>query len=289
MGRKFLIGILLVVLGIIGCVVVLSSENALVVNPKGIVAESILKLIVTNIGLMLIVILPTYLFLFWVVWKYCIQRKNAKYDPEHEAGPLGELAMWVVPSLVIAVMALVTWESTHRLNPYKPLESNVKPLFVQVVALNWKWLFIYPEQGIATLNYLSIPEQTPIHLKLTADGAPMNSFWIPQLAGQIYSMAGMSTQLHLMANGPGEFVGREVEINGEGYSDMNFVVKSTSSEDFTKWVDEIKKSSLHLTQEAYDQLVKPSVNKSVLLFSEVEKDLYQKIVHKYMYPTEPVL
>ena len=289
MGRKFLIGLLAVALGVIGCVVVLSSENAVVVNPKGIIAESILKVIVTDILLMLIVILPTYIFLFWVVWKYCIQRKNAPYDPEHAAGPLGEMLMWILPSLVIAVMGLFLWKATHRLNPYKPLESDVKPLAVQVIALNWKWLFIYPEQGIATLNYFAIPEQTPIHLRLTADEAPMNSFWVPQLSGQIYAMTGMTTQLHLMANGPGEYVGRAVEINGEGYSSMTFAAKSSSVKEFEEWVAEVKKSPHHLSHEAYKALVKPAVDPSVILFSEIEQDLFPGIVHKYMYPAEPVL
>ena len=134
--------------------------------------------------------------------------KQAEYDPDHTFGAIGELIMWGLPSIIVIVMAIVTWDATHRLNPYKPIESDVKPLIVQVVALDWKWLFIYPEQGIATLNFFHIPEQTPIHLKLSADGTPMNSFWIPQLSGQIYSMTGMTTQLYLMADGPGKYTGR---------------------------------------------------------------------------------
>jgi len=289
MKRNFFIGLFAVVLGVIGIVIVLSNENALVVHPKGIIAKNELELIITNIVLMLVIIVPTYLFLFAVVWKYCIKNEHAKYDPDHSYGPVGELIMWGLPSIVVAVMAVVTWDATHRLNPYKPLESHVKPLTVQVVALNWKWLFIYPEQGIATLNYFHIPERTPIHLKLAADGSPMNSFWIPQLSGQIYSMAGMSTQLNLMADGSGEYRGRAVEINGEGYADMTFPVKSTSQKDFEAWVTEVKQSPHHLTKDSYNELIKPAVNKSIILFSEVEKDLYHQIIHKYMYPTNPVL
>ena len=197
--------------------------------------------------------------------------------------------MWGIPSIVVAIMAIVTWERTHRLDPYKPLESEAKPLTIQVVAMDWKWLFIYPELGIATLNYFYIPERTPIHLRLTADGSPMNSFWIPQLSGQIYSMTGMSTQLYIMADAAGEYVGRAVEINGEGYADMTFSVKSVSAENFENWVTQVKSSPLRLTEDFYDTLVKPNVNKSILLFSEVEKDLYHKIIHKYMYPAKTVL
>ncbi len=289
MKKKFLIGMLAIVIGVVGIVIVLANENALVVHPKGIIAQKELELIITNIILMLLIIVPTYIFLFAVVWKYCIKNENAEYDPDHTYGPVGELIMWGLPSIIVAVMAIVTWDATHKLNPYKPIESEVKPLAIQVVALDWKWLFIYPEQGIATLNYFHIPEHTPIHLRLTADGSPMNSFWIPQLSGQIYSMTGMSTQLYLMADGPGEYIGRAVEINGEGYAGMSFSAKSTSSKDFEDWIAEVKKSSFRLSEDIYDDLVKPSVNKSVILFSEVEKDLYHKIVHKYMYPTKPVL
>ena len=289
MKKKFLIGLFAIIIGVIGIVLVLASENALVLHPKGMIAQNELELILTNIILMLIIIVPTYILLFVVVWKYCIKNENAKYDPDHTFGPFGELIMWGLPSIIVVVMALVTWDATHRLNPYKPIESEVKPLTVQVVALDWKWLFIYPEQGIATLNYFHIPEQTPIHLKLSADGTPMNSFWIPQLSGQIYSMTGMITQLYLMANGPGEYMGRAVEINGEGYADMVFPARSSSQKDFDDWVAQVKKSSIHLTEKAYLELVKPSVNKSIILFSEVENDLYHKIIQKYMYPTEQVL
>lgn len=286
---KFLTGLLAVIIAVIGIVLVLSNENALVVHPKGIIAKKELELIIVNIILMLVIIVPTYILLFEIVWKYCIQNDTSRYDPNHTFGPIGELLMWGLPTIVVVVMSIVTWDATHKLNPYKPIESNVKPLLIQVVALDWKWLFIYPELGFATLNYFHIPEQTPIHLRLTADGSPMNSFWIPQLSGQIYSMTGMSTQLYLMADHQGEFVGRAVEINGEGYADMTFSVKSSSLNDFEDWIAQVKKSSHSLTAETYGELVKPSVNKSIILFSEVEKDLYHKIVHKYMYPAKPVL
>jgi cytochrome o ubiquinol oxidase subunit 2 len=289
MKKNFLLGLLAVLIAVIGIGVVLANENTLIVHPKGIIAHKELKLIITNIILMLLIMVPTYILLFWVVWKYCIKQDNVDYDPEHTFGAAGEVAMWGLPSILVVIMAVVTWNATHELDPYKPIENEVKPLTIQVVALDWKWLFIYPEQGIATLNYFHIPEKTPIHLRLTADGAPMNSFWIPQLSGQIYSMSGMSTQLHLMAEGPGDYAGRAVEINGEGYSDMTFSAKSTSAKDFEDWIGQVKKSSDHLTENVYEELVKPSVNKSTVFFSDVEKDLYHKIIHKYMYPTQPVL
>src|SRR5262249_21179741 len=151
------------------------------------------------------IIIPTYFLLVWVVWKYCIRKKPTPYEPEHTCGPLGHLLQWGLPSIIVLIMAPITSKATHALNPYKPIESEAKPLKVQSVDLDWKWLFIYPEQGIATLNYFHIPAETPIHLQLTADAAPMNSFWIPQLSGQIYAMTGMATQLFLMADRPGVY------------------------------------------------------------------------------------
>lgn len=286
---RFALGLFLVAAAVVGIVVVLASENALVVHPKGIIAHQELELIIINILLMLSIIFPTYILLFLVVWKYCISQKMTKYEPEHKYGIKGQLIMWALPAVIVIALSIVTWDKTHKLNPYKPLEGDSDPLVVQVVALNWKWLFIYPEQGIAVLNYLQIPERTPIHLKLAADGSPMNSFWIPQLSGQIYAMTGMATQLYLMADGIGEYTGKEVEINGDGYADMTFTVKSTSGKDFNDWVEQVKKSPKHLSEDAYNELVKPHIIKSVILYSEVENDLYLKLIRKYKYPMKPVL
>lgn len=289
MKRKLLLGFIAILVGVFGIVTVLTNENTLTTHPKGYISKNILELIITNISFMLIIIIPTYILLFSVIWKYCIKNENAKYDPNHSYGPIGLILMWGLPSIVVLVMAIKTWDATHQLNPYKPIESENKALTIEVVALNWKWLFIYPEQGIATLNYFEIPERTPIHLKLTADHSPMNSFWIPQLCGQMYCMAGMTNQEYLMADGLGQYHGRAVEINGEGYSSMNFLVKSTSASDFESWVKQVQSSAHPLSKEVYDELVKPAVNESTILFSDVEKGFFHEIVHKYMYPTGQVL
>lgn len=290
MKTKFIIGFILVVLGIIGITLILSSEHALIFHPKGIVARDVLELILINFGLMFAIIIPTYILLFVVFYKYCIKRDHTKYDPEHTYGITGQIVMWLLPTIIVLILSVVTWNRTHQLNPYKPLESPVEPLKIQVVAIDWKWLFIYPELGIATLNYFHIPEQTPIHLNLTADNSPMNSFWVPQLSGQIYAMTGMTTQLFLMADGVGEYAGKAVEINGEGYADMTFPAISSSKEDFDKWVTEVKKSPHHLTEEYYNEvLLKPEINKSIIHYSEVAPDLYNNIVHKFMYPPIRVL
>ena len=278
---KFFIGVVAVLLSVLGIYFVLSSENALVAQPKGIIAQRELEVIVTIILLMLIVIVPTFIFLFYTVWRHHNGRAKAKYDPEHSYGKWGEWLLWLIPAAVVAVMVVVNWNVTHELDPYRPLESPVKPLQIQVVAIDWKWLFIYPELGIATLNYLEVPDRTPIRLHLTADNSPMNSFWIPQLSGQIYSMTGMTTQLHLMADAPGEYRGKAVEINGMGYADMTFVVKSSSQADFDAWTEEVRRSPLKLTKEIYDELAQSSIIKDIVLYSEVEHELFQKILKKY--------
>lgn len=289
MKAKILLISLFFALLILGVVYVLNDELALLWHPRGVIARDILEHIQTNFFLMFLIVIPTYLLLGWVVWKYCIRKKPASFDPSHTCSPLATLLMWGLPTIIVLIMAPICWKATHALNPYTPIESDRKPLKVQVVALNWKWLFIYPEQGIATLNYFQIPAGTPIHLQLTADASPMNSFWVPQLSGQIYAMTGMTTQLNLMADAPGVYRGHEVEINGDGYSDMTFAVKSVEIGDFDKWIEQVKTSSLQLTEGVYTELKKPYIDSSVKDYGKVHEALFQKIVDSYMYPTGPVL
>lgn len=279
---RFAIGLFAILCAIVAIFFVLKSDNALLTHPEGIIARDELHLIKMNILLMLIVIAPTFALLFWIVWKYRSKNSKAQYAPEKTGGVFGQLVLWIIPSIIIALLSIIIWKSTHKLDPYRPIEGDVKPLTIQVVALDWKWLFIYPDLGIATLNFVQIPAATPIHLELTADGAPMNSFWVPQLSGQIYTMTGMITQLHLMADKPGIYAGRAAEINGKGLADMTFVIKSTSQSDFNAWVAIVKESPLQLTDPIYNELVKPSLNDPVKLYSNVEKDLFKKIVMKYM-------
>ena len=261
---------------------VLRSDSTLVTHPKGIIAQSELHVIITNILLMLIIIVPTFVWLLLTAWKYRSKNAKATYDPDQSSGKIGQLLFWIVPSLVIAVMAVLTWRATHELDPFQPIKSQVKPLTIQVVALDWKWLFIYPEQQIASLNFFQFPANTPIQLKLSADISPMNSFWLPELSGQIYAMSGMATQLHIMADHPGVYTGRAAEINGDGYSDMTFVAKSTSQSEFDEWVAYVKQSPIQLTDLVYGELTKLSKNDPITVYSYVEKDLFNKIVMKYM-------
>jgi cytochrome o ubiquinol oxidase subunit 2 len=284
---KLFLSLLGVLVGIFFIYAVLQDEKTLVVHPQGIMAAKELKLIQTNISLMLIVIIPTLILLFLIAWKYRDKGDNkdtqAQYEPEETGGAFKQLLLWIIPAIIVAIMAPITWHAAHELDPYKPLNSSVKPLTIQVIALDWKWLFIYPEQNIATLNFVQFPTETPIRFEHAADRSPMNSFWIPQLSGQIYSMTGMVTPLHIMADRPGEYAGKAAEINGDGYADMTFVAKATSSSDFDKWVASVKQSPLQLTEAAYNELSVRSIQTSILHYSTVEKNLFNNVVMKYMY------
>ena len=284
MRRIFAIGGLAIFGAALAIYFVLRSDAALLTHPKGIMARSELDLIRINISLMLLIIVPTLILLFVIAWKYRADNQKAQYDPNPSQGRFKELILWIIPLVIVIPMAIVTWYATHKLDPYRSLDSEIEPLKIQVVALDWKWLFIYPEQGIATVNFVQFPERTPIRFELAADGSPMNSFWIPQLSGQIYAMTGMTTTLHLMADEEGEYMGRAAEINGDGFADMTFVAKSSSSSDFEEWIASVKQSPLRLTAFTYDELMKPSKHNPIQLYSYVEKDLYDKVVMKYMHP-----
>jgi cytochrome o ubiquinol oxidase subunit 2 len=190
---------------------------------------------------------------------------------------------WILPSIIILILSVITWQKTHALDPYKPIVSENPPITIQVVALNWKWLFIYPEQNIATINFIQVPVNTPINFILTADG-PMNSFWIPQLGGQMYAMSGMSTTLHLIANEEGDFAGSAAEINGEGFSGMRFITRASSQEAFDQWVMNAKASSRFLSLEEYEILAKPSQNNVPVIYAASDPGLYDTIIMKYMSP-----
>lgn len=258
------------------------SELTLVLHPKGIIAKNELNLITKNVILMLIILVPTFILILVTAWKYRANNQKAKYAPDQSHR---QALLWAIPSAIVVIMATITWDATHKLDPYNPLDSEMKPLTIQVIALDWKWLFIYPEQEIATVNFVQIPEQTPIHFMLAADGSPMNSFWIPQLSGQIYCMAGMISSLHVMADGPGTYVGKAAEINGKGYAKMTFTAKSSSQADFEDWLAHVKKSSLQLNRRAYDALIAPSIEHPVELYAKVEKNLFHQVIVKYAHPT----
>lgn len=228
---------------------------------------------------MLIVVIPVFILTFYFAFRYRETNKKATYRPNWDHNRLFETVWWVVPSLLIVALSVMTWRGTFALDPYKPLAPAKDTLKVQVIALDWRWLFIYPDQNIALINELRLPVNKAVRFDITAD-APMNSFWIPQLGGQVYAMPGMGTRLHLQADRTGNFYGSSANISGEGFADMNFRTKVTSQQEFDTWANATKKG-LMLTRERYDILAQPSKDKTVTAYGRVQHGLYADVIGKF--------
>jgi cytochrome o ubiquinol oxidase subunit 2 len=264
-------------------VMYMSSHSIPVLDPKGMIGEKERDLIITASLLMLIVVIPVFILTLAFAWIYREGNTKAKHHPDWEHNSIAECCWWGVPIFVIAILAVITWKSSYELSPFKPIETGKKPLNVQVVALEWKWLFIYPEQKIATVNFLQIPEKTPIYFEITSD-APMNSFWIPQLGGQIYAMPAMRSKLYLIANEPGNFRGCSANISGAGFAGMKFTCRSSSEEDFNEWVQTVGQSQQSLDLDEYQHLLKPSEYDPVAYYVLSQENLFDGILMKYMSP-----
>lgn len=260
----------------------LQGSNFQILNAKGTVGLQQRNLLIFAALLSLVVVIPVFAMTFFIAYKYRAGNVKADYKPDWDHNKKIEAIWWGVPIALILVLGVVTWNSSHALDPRKALNSNKKPVKVQVVALQWKWLFIYPEYNVASVNYLQFPEDTPVDFEITAD-APMNSFWIPQLGGQIYAMSGMKTQLHLMANEVGDYNGSSANISGEGFARMKFIARASNQADFDSWIQSLKYSSDTLNQDAYAALAKPSKDNPPAGFVS-ESNLFDTIVMKYMEP-----
>lgn len=275
---------LLLPLGVIIVVLAIAHSHGIaVLQPEGQIAHKQRQLLIFATVLSLLVVIPVFAMTFYIAWKYREGNADARYSPEWDHDRRAETIWWVVPLILIIILSIVTWQSSHALDPFKPINSSVKPITIQVVALQWKWLFIYPEQNIATVNYVRFPAGTPINFEITAD-APMNSFWIPKLGGQMYAMSGMSTQLHLMADSPGSYEGLSANISGQGFAGMRFTATSTSQAEFDQWVESIKQSAVYLNYAAYERLAVPSENEPIYSYSSVDESLYSTVMMKPLMP-----
>ena len=266
----------------------LAGCNLEVMNPSGDIAVQQSHLILVATGLMLLIIVPVIALIILFAWRYRKSNTAAIYTPDWDHSTKLELVIWGAPLLIIIALGLITWISTHVLDPYRPLQrldanrpipANTKPLIVQVVALDWKWLFIYPEQGIATVNELVTPVDVPVRFKITASTV-MNSFYIPALAGQIYAMPGMVTTLNAVLNKPGQFTGFSANYSGAGFSDMRFKYYGKSAVDFDKWVAATRAGGGKLERADYLELEKPSERAPVRRYGSVASDLYDAIVNR---------
>ncbi len=249
-----------------------------ILHPMGSVALQQRNLLYFALLLCAVVVVPVFILLGSFAWKYREGNKKSTYKPEWSENRALEVVWWGIPILIIGILATVTWTTSHSLDPYRPLESSKKAIEIQVVALQWKWLFIYPDLGVATLNQLPIPVGTPIHFSLTAN-APMSAFWIPTLGSQIYTMNGMSSQLNLIADHAGDFNGYTTNINGEGYADMKFMVHARQEADFITWVKQAKQSPDMMDFAAYTSLAAASKVTDEREYMLMDTKLYNSIVH----------
>jgi cytochrome o ubiquinol oxidase subunit 2 len=269
-------------------VVLLSGCNWVVMNPSGDIAMQQRNLILVSTGLMLLIILPVIALTLLFAWRYRKANTQADYRPDWDHSTQLELVIWGAPLLIIIVLGAITWISTHTLDPYRPLgridanrpvPEDVKPLVVEVVALDWKWLFIYPEQGIALVNEMAAPIDRPIQFKITSSSI-MNSFFIPALAGQIYAMPGMQTKLSAVINKPGVFDGFSANYSGHGFNGMRFKFHGLATADFDQWVATNKASGKTLNRASYLELEKPSERQPVQRYASVDPGLYKAIVNR---------
>ncbi|AEF44154.1 cytochrome o ubiquinol oxidase subunit II [Serratia plymuthica] len=270
-------------MSLIASTVMLSGCNMVLMNPKGAIGVEQRTLIITAIALMLIVVIPVIFMAFAFAWKYRASNKDAKYSPNWSHSNKIEAVVWTIPIIIIAILGTITWKTTHELDPFKPIVTDKKPMTIEVVSLDWKWLFIYPEQGIATVNELAFPKDVPVEFKITSNSV-MNSFFIPQLGGQIYAMAGMQTKLHLIGNEAGKYDGISSSFSGRGFSGMKFTAIVTPTEgDFDQWVAKVKASSNNLNATSdFNKLAEPSENNPVEYFSSVKPNLFKETIGKFM-------
>jgi cytochrome o ubiquinol oxidase subunit 2 len=273
---------------VLSAAALLAGCNTVLMNPSGYIAKQQGDLIVISTLLMLIIIVPVIVLIFLFAWRYRKSNTSAIYEPDWDHSTKLELVIWGAPLAIIIVLGTITWISTHKLDPYRPLTHveagrpiapGAKPLIVEVVALDWKWLFIYPELGIATVNELAAPVDVQIKFKITASTV-MNSFYIPALAGQIYAMPGMQTSLHAVINAPGEFDGFSANYSGAGFSDMRFKFHGMSEKDFKIWVENTRTKGATLNRTSYAQLEIPSERNPVQRYGSVDADLFHAVVNR---------
>ncbi|MHB8069186.1 MAG: ubiquinol oxidase subunit II [Desulfobaccales bacterium] len=255
-------------------------STILLFDPKGPIGEEQRFVIIAAIVLMLIVVIPVFIMAFWFPLKYRASNTTSTYMPKWSYSGKIDFVMWAVPIAIVTVLAILAWTRTHSLDPYKPIPSAYKPINIEAVSLEWKWLFIYPDQNIATVNQITFPVNVPLSFKLTSDNV-MTSFFIPQLGSQIYAMAGMQTRLHLLAAKPGTFAGQNQQFSGRGYADMHFQAHAVSREEFQSWVQKIRQSPEKLDLDRYEKLAKPSVGHPVTYFSAVKPDLFEYILRQF--------
>lgn len=272
----------------------LGGCHMVLLNPAGDVARQQSHLLVVSVLLMLLIIVPVLVAIAVVAWRYRASNKQADYSPDWEHSTQLELLIWAAPLIIIIMLGAVTWIGTHKLDPYRPLDrvdashqvtADAAPLRVQVVSLDWKWLFFYPDYGIATVNQLAAPVNVPITFELTSDDM-MNSFFIPDLAGQIYAMPGMQTVMHAVINQAGDYKGFSANYSGHGFTDMRFRFVGMTAAHFKQWVQSVRQGGGALDRQAYLKLAQPTRGEPVHHYARYAPDLYHRILNRCVNPGE---
>ena len=247
-----------------------------VLDPQGPIATANRQLLFNALEIMLVIVVPTLLAALAFAWWYRESNTRARYRPEFAYSGRIELIVWSIPVLVILFLGGVIWIGSHELDPAVPIQSQNKPLNVQVVSLDWKWLFIYPDQGIATLNQLVVPAGVPVHFALTA-ASVMNAFFVPQLGSMIYTMNGMVTQLNLLADHPGDYYGESAMFSGDGFADMHFTLHAVTPAAFDDWVSDARRSVPTLDQARYQGLLRQRADVPPAIYRAIDPKLFQMI------------
>ncbi|UAJ11271.1 ubiquinol oxidase subunit II [Polymorphobacter megasporae] len=262
--------------GVTGC-------SSVVLDPKGPVGSAETIILYNALAIMLAIVVPTIVATLVVAWWFRASNTRAKYRPEWVFSGRIELVVWSIPLMVILLLSGVIWSGSHALDPAQPLRSTVKPLEVEVVSLDWKWLFIYPAQGVAAVNDLVVPAGTPVHFRLTS-ASVMSAFFVPQLGSMIYTMNGMATQLNLMADRPGDFDGRSSHYNGDGFPGMHFKLHAVTPEQFAQWAATAGRGTTVLDAAAYQQLARQSIDNEPLVYARAAPGLFDDIVRQKLPP-----
>jgi cytochrome o ubiquinol oxidase subunit 2 len=248
-----------------------------VLAPAGPIGGAEEQILWETFGAMMLVVVPVIAMTLAFAWWFRASNRHAKYRPDWSYSGKVEFSIWIVPLLLILFLATLAWSGSHDLDPYRRLQSDRKPVRVEVVSLDWKWLFVYPDYGVASVNQLAVPVGTPVDLRLTS-GTVMNSFFVPQLGSQIYTMAGMQTRLSLQADRPGAYRGLSAQFSGDGFSDMHFTVHATDDAGFARWIAQAKASPARLDNAAYDRLAAAHAAASPTVFGAVQPDLFDHAV-----------
>ena len=255
----------------------LAGCHAALLDPKGPIGEAERSVLFTATGLMLIVVIPVIVLAIVIPWRYRASNTKAEYRPEWSHSNKIEAVMWSIPIAIVSILAVICWRTSHELDPFRPIPSTHKPVHIEAVAMDWKWLFIYPDQHIATINEIALPVGVPVVFHITS-ATVMNSFFIPRLGSQIYAMANMQTADNLVASVPGTYRGISANFSGGGFSGMTFKVKAMSESDYKQWLSKVASSTKTLNAQKYLELDRPSSNVPVTYYSHVNPDLFAQIL-----------